>query len=183
MIYHFNAIFAHGNLAKYYNDCCNIVPNQNDWIALWDSDVFLYNTFVNWGEYLQKAINENPDIKLFSCITNRIGTHKQRLTPNMDNNVDIVKHYYQAREIYNNSKYKIDRSAKTLSGFFMMFKKETWSAVGGFDESNGGYIGVDTQFSREISNKGWKMGILQGMYVYHYYRLCEGSPFTDHIKP
>jgi len=172
MIYHFNTIFNGQNIGEYYNECCRIVPDGN-WICFWDADVMTFHTFGNMNDFLEKAIAENPGVKLFSCVANRIGTHKQRVNKTQDTNPSMIYHRKQAEQYLKKFGNQLRTDTKTVSGLMLLFQKSTWQAVGGFTEK--GIAGVDTDFSRKISSHGWKVGILRGLYVMHYYRLAEGG--------
>jgi len=49
-----------------------------------------------------------------------------------------------------------------------MLKKSTWLSSGGF--KNNGLLGVDNSIHYNVVNKGGKVGMMLGMYVWHYYR-------------
>lgn len=176
MIYHFNTLFSGVSIGQYYNACCRIVPDGN-WICLWDADVMVFNTFARWNEVMEEVIKSNPDVKLFSCITNRIGTHRQRYENVQDKNPDMGFHRTRSEQIYRTRGAHVDKGAQTVSGLMMLFEKRTWEKVGGFVET--GIAGVDTEFSRAISARYGKVGIMTGLYVMHYYRLLEGN--ADHL--
>jgi len=178
---HFNTLCADKNIGAYYNQCCKLVPNPETWIGLWDTDVLMFNTFVNWGDFLEKITIKHPNIDLFACVTNRIGTHKQRYGKQQDENANIVYHRNLSEKILSENYTIVNDAVNTISGFFMFFKKKTWDKYGPFPEDTK-LIGVDTAFSRSISNNGGKIGIIKGMYVFHYYRLAEGSNYINHLK-
>ena len=46
--------------------------------------------------------------------------------------------------------------------------KKAWYEVGGFREN--GLIGVDTNYVGKLKAKGYKIYLLKGLYVYHWYR-------------
>jgi GT2 family glycosyltransferase len=153
-----------------------MVPYGN-WICLWDADVMTFHTFENMNAFLERAINDHPDVKLFSCMANRIGTHKQRLNKFQDPNPSMLYHRKMAEELLKRFGTQVRTDTRTVSGLMMLFHKTTWEAVGGFIEQ--GIAGVDTDFSRKVSSEIGKVGILQGLYVMHYYRLLEGN--ADHL--
>jgi GT2 family glycosyltransferase len=173
MIYHFNTLFSGNSIGKYYNQCCGIVPGDDDWICFWDSDVMVFNTFTDWNPFLEQAVKENPDVALFTCMANRIGTHKQRLLPAQDEDANIRHHRARAESIYRTNGLKVRKDAGSISGMMMLFQKKTWAVIGGFSEK--GILDVDVTFARTVRANGWRIGILQGMYVMHYYRLVEGN--------
>jgi hypothetical protein len=176
MIYHFNTLFSGKSIGKYYNDCCSIVPAKN-WICFWDSDVMVFNTFVRWNEFLEKIIEKNPEVKLFSCVTGRIGTHKQRLGETQDTNPSMLFHRQVSEAIYKKKNFSVRRDSRTISGLMMLFNKDTWTKAGGFVET--GIAGVDTAFSKNVYENIGCVGIIEGLYVMHYYRLAEGN--ADHL--
>jgi GT2 family glycosyltransferase len=178
---HFNTIFADKNLGAYYNRCCKMVDDPETWIGLWDSDVMMFNTFIDWGAFLEKIVAKHSGIDLFGCITNRIGTHKQRYTKYQEENRDIVYHRNLAEKIFAENYTTINDQVGSLSGFFLFFKKKTWDKCGPFPEDTK-FVGVDTAFSKSVIAKGGRIGVIRGMYVFHYYRLAEGSAFTNHLK-
>lgn len=171
MFYHFNTVTAEKNIGKYYNRCCSIVPNNDDWVAFWDADLLAFFTVNNWGKFLEDATKKYKDVALFTCMANRIGTHKQRLLKDGCTNPSMKYHRNICAQQLKLHGFEICDNAKTVSGMLLMFQKKTWEAVGRFNEV--GMLHVDREFSRNVSSLVGKIGILKGMYVMHYYRLCE----------
>ena len=66
-----------------------------------------------------------------------------------------------------------------VAGMMMVFNKDTWEKVGGFPENR---IDYDIEFSKLITKKG----IMEGIYVFHDYRLPstleDAGFFTNHLK-
>jgi GT2 family glycosyltransferase len=179
MIYHFNTIFSGKSIGKYYNECCRLVSDR-DWICLWDADVMSFHTFANWNLFLEQAINENPDVWLFGCTTGRIGTHKQRTGKTQCQNPNMVYHRNISEERFKTFGLNVRKDVGSISGLMMLFSKTAWQALGGFTET--GMLGVDTDFSKRIIGAGGKIGILQGVYVMHYYRMVEGVGSREHLS-
>lgn len=171
MIYHFNTLFSGTSIGEYYNACCRIVPDE-DWICLWDADVLIFTTFANYNLYLDEAIAENPTVKLFSCLTNRVTNHNQRFWPILDANNDILVHRWRAEQLWNETR-SMKRTAQKLAGYMLLFSKKTWQEVGGFNES--GIACVDTEFSLRCHDRYGDAMVLCGMYVFHYFRLAENE--------
>ena len=177
MIYHFNTLFSGESIGRYYNSCCRIVP-EGSWICLWDADVMTFHTFGNMNRFLDDCIRENPDVGLFTCVANRIGTHKQRYGKEQDSNPSMVYHRLLAEKLLNAKGRSIRKDASTISGLMMLFSKEIWEKTGGFPED--GIIAVDTRFSKSVTERGYLIGIMEGLYVMHYYRLLEGN--ANHLR-
>lgn len=177
MIYHYNTIFTGNSIGKFYNTCCEVTPDDG-WVCLWDADVMTFHTFMDWGQFLDRVIRENKDTALFSCVTNRIGTHKQRVMPHQDPNPSMKFHRLEAERRFKMYGTRVRKDVKTVSGLMMLFSKDTWKRVGGFPET--GMTGIDTAFSKAVYDAGLGVGIIQGLYVMHYYRLLEGN--HNHLK-
>jgi GT2 family glycosyltransferase len=170
MIYHFNTLFSGTSIGKYYNECCRIVPAGN-WICLWDADVLTFTTFANYNKYLEEKIAEYPEIRLFSCLTNRVTNSNQRYWPILDATTDIIIHRERAEQLWNEIPDMTRRVNGKIAGFMMLFRKETWEEIGGFSEQ--GIAAVDTDFSLRCNERYGETVILCGMYVFHYFRLLE----------
>lgn len=62
-----------------------------------------------------------------------------------------------------------------VSGFCMLFKRETFEAVGGFDE---GYIGgcyEDRDFCYRALKRGWKTMLDCSTYIHHFWKVTRGQ--------
>ena len=55
-----------------------------------------------------------------------------------------------------------------FSGTLILVKKKTWSKIGGFKEE--GFLEVDDDFRKRLSDNKIKFAIMDGVYVYHWYR-------------
>jgi len=63
----------------------------------------------------------------------------------------------------------------------MGIKKSVWRKAGGIKD---GILTVDNNFSRRIEKAGYKIRRMDGVYVFHLYRLWVRSPKreTAHLK-
>jgi GT2 family glycosyltransferase len=165
------------NLGKAYNEYCELVPNDDDWIIIKDADVmFLTPDFL---ELLTDHIKDHPNTGIFTCLTNRIGSPAQLYGGKISENADIKHHRKIAMSIKDNKTSKLCNHV--ISGMMMCFKKSTWRKVGGFPEDKI-FLGVDYGFSRKVLNDGMVIRIMTNIYIFHYYRLVEGNGYTDHLK-
>jgi GT2 family glycosyltransferase len=181
MIYTFVPYSTEKNFGKAINDCCQIVPNQEDWICIRDGDAM--NLTPDWGMIIQEAIdNHGNEFDLFGCWTNRLnldnGRH-QITTTSTYHEKDVLAHHYFAKSI---NKLGIGiTQVPSIAGFFMLFKKKTWIQAGGFIENS---VQFDTDFCRRVKFNGGKIGLINRLYMFHLYRIWakgDAGSETDHL--
>jgi len=161
------------NLGKAYNEYMELIPD-NDWGCIMDGDIMFL--MPDWGHQIQQAVIDNPDAGIITCITNRISNKKQRLD---EPSTDILIHKRKAQERYKARKCRYSECNRNISGFLMCIKKSVWQRIK-FPEI-GSLLNVDNIFSREILRNHKKIIIMEGMYVFHYYRLLEGKQDKSHL--
>jgi GT2 family glycosyltransferase len=180
MIYTFVPYSTEKNFGKAINQCCEIVPNDEDWICIRDGDAM--NLTPDWGIIIQEAIDKHGnDFDLFGCWTNRLnlanGRH-QLTTINMYHQMDMLVHHYFAEKIKEN---KSITPVQSIAGFFMLFNKKTWIEAGGFIENS---VQFDTDFCRRVKFNGGKIGLINRLYMFHLYRIWakgDAGSETDHL--
>jgi GT2 family glycosyltransferase len=166
------------NLGRAYNEEMARVPDE-DWACLIDHDVqFLTSDAIN---HLYKYVELFPDTGIFTCFTNRLHplAANQLLLGRVDHDSSIINHLKQA-EIQKKKLYEVTELNKHISGFLMLIKKETWSEVYGFNEDKL-CLGVDNIFSDKILVSGKKILRMDGIYVFHQYRLLNGIKDKTHL--
>lgn len=187
MIYYFSPYSLEGNLGKAYNDYCKLVPDDA-WICLIDGDVlFLHN---EWGKHFQDLVNKYPDTGLFTTFTNRVGNLNQCFQDMLSENSDLIYHRKLALQLQKERYLDIKELNEIISGHIMLFSKKTWQEIGGFPEElsekfkqkfSANIATVDNRFSNRVLKAGKKILLAQGIYALHYYRLCEGRAYRDHL--
>ncbi len=163
-----------GNLGKAYNSFMELI-GEEDWACFLDADATF--TTRNYYTYMLEAIENNPQVGLFTCMTNRIGCGYQKFKEISTENHDIKYHRQVGLEInkkYYNEVIDITSSRPYLSGVVILISKQTWKKVKGFKD---GFLGVDNDIHLRCKDNSIKVGLLKGLYVYHWYRV-DG---TDHI--
>jgi len=174
MIYTFIPYSIEKNLGKAYNQCLDLLPNDNDFAVLLDHDACF--TTYNWYKQLNGITNKYTECGCFVSMTNRIGCEWQRLyTPDSENwnNNDIYTHRIAGAELYANyyddikDVSKVDRG-KVLGGVMILIKKSIWKKVGGFKEK--GILGIDNQLHWDLMDIDEKVYLMKGVYLYHFYR-------------
>ena len=158
------------------NKQCELIPNDNDWIVVRDTDVMSLTP--SHLHKIKEAIDRHPETGLFTVLTNRVKQHKQVADMSLFENSDIKVHRQLA----------LDLAAKpidvpiipyVISGYCMIFKKSTWKKVGGFKS---GILGVDNNFSWRMRQHGFDVRLMKNVYYYHYYRHLEGVEWKGHLK-
>lgn len=165
------------DLGKAYNEACSLVPD-GDWICMLDHDVmFLTPDAIN---IMYEYVERNPDAGLLVCSTNRIHPlSEQCLNANVSEVTDIA-HHIKIAEQQKHFAYDTTELNKNISGFLMLFKKDTWKQHQ-FKEG-AGCLGVDTAFWQSLVANGKKILRMDGLYVWHTYRLQHGIQNKDHLR-
>lgn len=169
------------NLIKSYNSFMELLPNDA-WALFRDGDTLFLDSF--YGTLIEEAIINNPDTDFFTCMTNRIYCSYQKHEEYLGD--DVRKH----RIISNNLKEKhkgvyldITNETKKISGMVMVLSKKSWLKIGGFKEFSNGYgnmLGVDNKLHIDLKDNGFKLKLIKGLYVYHWYR--GGIKDDSHLK-
>lgn len=153
------------NLGKAYNEAAAMITTE--WICFIDHDVmFLRPDAI---KMMHSYAELYPDTGLFTCFTNRIHPlAKDQLLDNVSDHDGIRHHQMIAgdRISYFPNVTSIEHE---ISGFLMLFKKSTWEKIK-FVES-GECLGVDNDFSRKILEAAMEILRMDGLYVWHSYRL------------
>jgi len=197
MIYYSVPYTNDKNIGKYYNSFVDLLPNDEDWVCFIDADTIFLTP--NYGHLIEEAIKYNTNFSVFTCFTNRIGNPKQSVH-NLDMKLNCEE-YEQYRKIYNGD--KIDEHRKIakeiqdkygskvidmdeflsntygdalLSGVMIMAQKKTIKDTPFKEE---GMLGVDNSFHKDLQAKGLKIGLMKGLYIYHWHR--GGKNTTHHL--
>ena len=171
MIYHRIAWDTGKNLGKAYNREMELLPNSDDFCCFIDSDAMFTTTF--FGKHLEDIVAKYPDVGVFTCMTNRVGC-KWQLAPSVDwDNNDMKYHrligevlqddlYYDVEDVTNKPRGEV------MSGVLMMVRRDVWKRVGGFKEEK--MLGIDSDFHWRCQKHKEKIYLMNGVYVYHWYR-------------
>jgi hypothetical protein len=156
------------DIGEDYNNSMSLLENDEDWGVFLDGDAMF--TTHNWGHHIESIIKDNPEAKLFTCMTNRVGTDYQCVENMWDEN-NISEHWKKG--LYLQQEYKtqlIDITHNTpISGVLIALRKKEWAEVKGF-QSGAGMLGVDNSIHYRFRDNGHKVFLAKGLYVLHYYR-------------
>ena len=179
MIYYFTTWRYCDNYGKTLNHYMELLPNDEDWAVIRDGDTMFLTE--DWGNHIRDVIEKVPDAGIITCYSNRVGkNHGQRWQGKISANPNIIQHRKTALK---NRKEKGDRITPLnnwITGVLMAVKKSTWKQVP-FPE-NHKVLNVDKFFSRNMLRAGYPIYRMDGMYLFHYYRLLEGPNYKGHVK-
>lgn len=160
--------FAYNNFMEMLSD--------DDWACFLDHDAMF--TTNNWYHQLTDIIDTHPSVGVFSCVTNRIGNIPQRIQGIDRDNHDIRYHRMIGKELQ--SKYysdlRLDHDYHRISGIVILIKKSVWHKIGKFKS---GFLSVDNDIHNKCIQYNIPVGIMNGVYVYHWYR---GDGDESHLR-
>jgi hypothetical protein len=155
------------NIGKVYNETMKMV-GDTDWVCFLDGDAV--NTITYFGANIERIIRKNPEYSLFTCQTNRVIRNYQ-LLENVDwENNDMEYHRNIGEELWLKNGVSVEdiTDLKPLSGVMILTSKETWEIIGGFPEEK--MLGIDNEIHKKVKDHQLKVGLMKGVYVYHWYR-------------
>lgn len=165
------------NLGKAYNEAMQMVP-EGDSACLIDYDVQLLTP--DAGKIIHDYAEMFPDA-LLTCYTNRKSDLypdqllEGKVSDNMDHRFHIERAIAQREHLYKTTPIHRD-----ISGFLMLVNKNLWRSYP-FDET-GQCIGVDTKYGRKLRIAGKEILRMDGLYVFHAYRIMNGVRDKSHLQ-
>jgi hypothetical protein len=167
------------NLGRSYNEHCDLVP-EDEWICIRDGDTMFLNPY--WPKQIEDIILTHGDkFPLISCVTNRLGLENQ-LPFGFSENSDITYHLNIANRLFASKYLEVDTTKTETAGLFMLFPKKTWNAVKFELGLVNGNVFVDYQFAHAVRTKLGNIGIAQGLYLFHLYRMGKHKRNIEHLK-
>jgi len=179
-LYKFQPFSHTKELGREYNMHCSLVPDSEDWILIIDYDCMI----LDFRAYslIEKAIQASPKTEVFGAWTNRVGYKWQQLNHKMETNDSIRFHVELANKQADRYPNGEILSVPTIGGFFMLFQKKYWQEVGGFQEMILVPRCFDFTFC-ETALKRETIALIQGIYVWHTYRIMqEDHRYCKHLK-
>ena len=158
------------NVGVYYNAFMKLLPSDDDVACFLDGDATFTTT--KYGLQLEAVLQRYPKCRLFVGRTNRVKCAWQ-VIPHVDlKNNDVEYHRTVGQDLAEkhwDACIPVDpKPSHLMSGVLFLVKKSLWKKTGGFSES--GMLGVDNAFHRKCLELGEEILLMQGLYVYHWYR-------------
>jgi len=165
------------NLGRAYNTAMSQLPEE-DRACLCDLDTMFLTP--DAGHILNEYVKMYDFAGMFTCYTNRIHPlAKDQLLDGIVNESTYVD--YHIERAYNQKRelFKVTPITHEISGFLMVVSKQTWNRIK-FSDS-GKCLGVDNDYSARILINGMKILRMDGLYVWHTYRLKNGIKDKTHL--
>jgi len=149
---------------------------QGDYLMFLNTDVVVLDGALN---KLVNYLDQNEDVMMVGPrLLNRDLTFQHACRRMLPNPVNSFFHLFGLTKIFKNSKivnqYKrysadpeITGPTEALSGAAMMFRRQVYSAIGGFDETFFMY-GEDLDFCKRVLDKGWKIVYVSDAKIIHF---------------
>ena len=163
------------NLGAAYNAAMKYYA-PDDWVCLKDHDTLFLrpDTIKHIHEYVQR----NPNAGILTCYCNRLANREQLLEDRCTEN-DSIRHHVRLAKYQEQWLYRTTKLIKPISGFMMVIKKSTWDKIK-FKET--GCLGVDNEFHLGVVEAGMDVLRMNGIYLWHSYRLINGIGNKEHLK-
>ncbi len=158
----------------------SLLPNDDDWGCLMDMDTMFLTPDV--GHQIEEVIKKYPDTGLFTAITNRVGLKEQCYGGNIDNDPNVRNWQRVAVNLQSSKRLEVRKIDHIISGHLMLVKKSTWLKVNKFPEP-GKILAVDNSFSKRILDNGFDIKLMEGVFIFHYYRLHKNISDKTHLRP
>jgi hypothetical protein len=182
MIWFFTPYSFEKRLFDAWDKYMNLIQDKEDWACMMDGDVAFFRN--DFGHHIREYIDKYPGFSLFSCYASRSGTDWMLPKDHQFSSQDIIVHKKLAEKYFVEQHLGITDLNNRVTGHLMVIQKKTWLNIR--DEvkrisSDRTLLGVDTIISRQVLATGGKVGLMQGIYVFHYYRHLEGRSNKSHL--
>lgn len=166
------------NLGLAYNEAMSRIPD-GDWACItdWDVLMLLPDTIAQLNEYARRF----PDTGIFTCYasrTHRINTGCQGFDEGPSDNDSILHHIAVAKK-QTEQLYEVSQIERFISGFLMMVSKDVWNKHKFVDNMK--CLDVDNIYSNKILAAGLPIRRMNGIYIWHTYRLGKDIKDTTHL--
>lgn len=178
MIYYSSPYSIDKDLGKAYNEEMDRTPSPESWVCFTDGDCQFLTP--DYGHQLQEMIDKYPDTGLFTCYTNRVGNLDQCYNNIINEDPNILNHKRIALQLQRDKRLQVKELTGVISGMLMLIKKSTWDLIHGAPQELG-LLSVDNHISQRILNAGMKIRLMEGVYIFHFYRLDTGIENKSHL--
>lgn len=165
------------NLGRAYNEEMELIPD-GDAACFIDGDVMFLTP--DYGNILNKYAQVYGN-SVLTCWTNRIHTLAKDQFKNGIISSD-VKDHLQMPQGYTT----VTELRGPVSGFLLVVPKSVWkqhrfSEVNKYNPDQPNLLGVDNEFTNRIRANGIPVYRMDGLYVWHTYRLLSNGKDKSHL--
>jgi glycosyltransferase involved in cell wall biosynthesis len=152
------------NLGRAYNAYMALLE-EDEWALFLDHDAMFLDR--DWLSRAKRIIREHPSFGLLTCRTNRINNPFQKVEGHEDIH-DLDHHARLTEALWETHATRVTDVSfgKSISGVILLLSKQAWRESPFSD----GFLSVDNKIHRSVRNAGGKVGIAEGLFVYHFYR-------------
>lgn len=166
------------DLAKAYNECMGGL-SDGDWGCFIDHDAMF--TTADWLPQMEAIIKANPEYSCFTVTTNRAYASWQIPEGVNGINHDITYHRSVGKGLQEANGNRVNDvtgcanlpappHTSPFSGVVILLKKSAWKQVPFRLMEPGRLTGIDNLLHIDLRDKGFKVGLMTGIYVYHWHR-------------
>lgn len=175
---HYVTAWKTGDIGGGLNAAIALLPDDA-WVCVRDGDTLFLET--DWGRQIEQIVECNREFALIGCMTNRLRAAYQlhggaiSEEPNISAHIAISR---QRRVAYGASVKP--QPLGPVAAMLMLFRKSEW-AKHRFRERS---IYFDSEFCEATRRAGGKVGVAQGLYLFHLYRWGQPDPANSigHLK-
>lgn len=159
------------NLVTAYNDGMSRL-NKGEWAIFLDADAMLMGR--EHHKIIIEATKLHKGFSAFTCVTNRLwkGATYQLHNGVVSEDHDVRNHWkigQQRAKQYGTQVQKLP-IRKEMSGVCIIYSKDEWLKTPFRSMKSGNFLGVDNALHYDLIGKGKAVGVLLGVYAYHFYR-------------
>jgi GT2 family glycosyltransferase len=163
------------DLARAYDEAFERL-RDDDWACFVDHDA-MFTTY-DWFRQLARVVEAAPpSTGMVTAVTNRIGCVHQR-APGAPRTHDYAEHRRFGAELAERHGDRLSdvTHLSPISGVVMLIPKRAWAAIG---RPPSGFLGVDNWIHLSMRKAGWRVFLMPGLYVYHWYRADGAEHLSD----
>ena len=140
---------------------------DDDWACFIDHDACF--TTYDWYAQLEEITAALTEPCVLTALTNRVGSRWQ-LAAGVDRADHSMVYHRQVGAAVQSAARQALRDVTNeslMSGVVILLSKATWVKLGGFTR---GFLGVDNAIHQAAREHGCRVYLMEGVYVYHWYR-------------
>jgi GT2 family glycosyltransferase len=166
------------NLGRAMNEEMALIPDDEDWVVFTDADTMWLTP--DYGHQIKEIIERHPGTGIFTCYANRVGkNHGQRYKGVISPDPNIIHWRKEACKLQQTSRVKVKELREWITGVCLIIQKSSWEQHK-FPEHTG-ILDVDKLYSHEVLQSGERILLMEGVLLFHYYRMLEGEKHTSHL--
>lgn len=155
------------NLGRAYNEAMQLIPD-GDFACILDYDIHFLTP--DCGKIIHDYVQDCDDKTMLTCLTNRVHpVSKMQLYGGQVSELSDIRDHIRLAEHIKGSLYQTSVITSNISGFLMVISKEFWKDLPFVD--NYRCLGVDTDYSIRMRENNRIVKRMDGLYVFHTYRM------------